>query len=174
MALHEIELESNAKDVAVNFSSSRIAVLHERTISVFRFGVSPVSEPVLERKIDLPEQMIPLQICFRGDEDVFVLLATLVTGFKMVYNAQSNYSHEVKSPGPVRIFAAIDHTSLCIAEGNIVSELRPSSENDPRLLERPLHSHTICIFPYAGPWIESIELVHHAEQVSTQVFPPWR
>ena len=77
MALYEVLLESNAVDVAINSSSTLIAVLHESEVCVYRYNISSkeAQDPILETRCTLEDSAAkPRQVTFRGDSEIFVLL----------------------------------------------------------------------------------------------------
>jgi len=168
MALHEVELASNIKDVAINFSSSRIATLHETAIVILVYDVksSPIIEPVVERTITLPvsDTLTARQICFRGDVDLFILATHLVSGVDMIYDVQKSSFH---SPSAImtllRIFPTLDHDALCVSSSTAISRvdlLEPTEGTS----YGAIMTDNICSYPTPASWVE---VLNHADQVSS-------
>ncbi|KAI9796377.1 MAG: hypothetical protein M1835_004230 [Candelina submexicana] len=77
MALHELELETNAVDVAFSQSNTRIAVLHEASITIFEWDTDPNPSKVPSIRLNIKTILSPgtynRQICFYGDSDLLTL-----------------------------------------------------------------------------------------------------
>jgi elongator complex protein 1 len=76
MALHELKLEEDTVDVAINSAASQVVVLDRTSISVYSYGAfsKQFSPPKLLSKHPLPAGCgTPSQISLRGDDAVFVL-----------------------------------------------------------------------------------------------------
>ncbi|KAF2461618.1 IKI3 family-domain-containing protein [Lineolata rhizophorae] len=80
MALHEINLETNAVDVAFSRSGQRISVLHKGSVALYSYKLlgKPIPQPVLEGRCAFPdpEGCRPRQIRFLGDSKAVVVAAT--------------------------------------------------------------------------------------------------
>lgn len=155
MALHEVELTDNAVDVAINSDNSRIAVLHEASVSIYecKDKASMSSEPFLKTHFALPTctSQMAKQICVNGLEDVFVLLSDLTTGMHVIYHAPSSMSFPVESHDAIRLFQSVDYKSLCVASDKVVSEIDFGVSDDVDLLP---DMSPICTYPALSPYIQ--------------------
>lgn len=168
MALHEIELARNIKDVAINFANTRIATLHETTITVLIYDVkvSPVIDPVVERTIALPisNTVIARQICFRSDVDLFVLAMHLASGVDMIYDVQKSSFHSPSATMSIfGIFPTLDHDALCVTNSTAVSRVNLLEPTEGKQYGT-LMSKNICSFPTSTSWVE---VLNYAGQVSS-------
>jgi elongator complex protein 1 len=75
MSLLRLNLEHPAVDVAVSKSGTRLAVLSDRSLSVYTIGISirPVPAPELLWRSDVLQGHVPRHVAFLGDERVCVL-----------------------------------------------------------------------------------------------------
>lgn len=121
MAHNELTLDSNVVDVAFSKTGTRIAVLMDKSFSIFLWSLKsrPVPVPILESSYPLSDApgSRPRQIAFLDDNDVYVLKdsgpnvshierTTLETrSSKVIYEAGA--SEQLSS-----IFAGIGHQSL--------------------------------------------------------------
>lgn len=91
MALHEVQLDYNALDVAISAKNDRLAVLHARSISVFE--VSPKEgnfRPHFQKKITLTHDSNPLQIAFDDNTALRILDSNLLEGSVSISDAESS------------------------------------------------------------------------------------
>lgn len=121
MAHNELKLDSNVIDVAFSKSGTRMAVLMDKSFSVFLWSLKsrPVPVPILESSYPLPDAPTgrPRQIAFLNETEVYLLKAstpgishiertTLETReTQVVYQAQE--FEELYS-----IFAGVGHSAL--------------------------------------------------------------
>ena len=77
MAHNELKLDSNVVDVAFSKSGTRVAVLMDRSFSIFLWSLKsrPVPAPILESSYPLSDAPAsrPRQIAFVNDNEVYVL-----------------------------------------------------------------------------------------------------
>lgn len=81
MALYESKLQANVKDVAFNATNTKIAALHEDTVSVLRYDTLD-SDPLVSEVVALhsSDGQATRQICFGDDETIYVLGTSLDSG----------------------------------------------------------------------------------------------
>ncbi|KAJ5665766.1 uncharacterized protein N7477_008214 [Penicillium maclennaniae] len=127
MAHNDLPLDSNIIDVAFSKSGARIAVLTEKSFSVFLWSLKsrPVPMPILESSYPLSDApaMRPRQIAFVGETEVYVLKdsgpntdhierTTLET-------RESRVVYQSVEPEQISfIFAGIGHQSLWFAHAS--------------------------------------------------------
>lgn len=158
MARHETTLEKNAKDVAINASGTRIAVLCEQDIYVYSYDIKkkPIPDPVLLWHATAETGYETRQVCFRGDSDVFVLAeeangeASVILRFEI---GTADLPIPIFEPHPVSsLFCSVDWDSICVqTSAGLVLELGADGE-----------WKSICRFPKPTPWPS---LIHHAGEV---------
>lgn len=155
MALHEIELDIEAIDVAVNLSNTKIAVLHRTSFTVLSYSPRNPSEPVIERVEDLPisDMIVARQICYKGDDGLVVLLNNLVTNESLVYDCTNQQESQVPDMMDVlRISSSIDHSALFLVTQNMVKRV-DTFENNTGLLE----TTSVATIPTQAPWVEVVQ-----------------
>lgn len=165
MALHEVLLEGNAVDVAINSSSTLIAVLHESEVCVYRYNISSkeAQDPILETRCTLEDSAAkPRQVTFRGDSEIFVLLDNEDIGESIV--CYKTLDHEgftmipLDSPRIHTAMASVDYSKFCtMDEGGSVSCI------DSDVLDGP---SPISKFPVRPAWIE---VVSHDDEVCSSI-----
>ncbi|KAB2574301.1 Cytochrome c oxidase subunit VIIc [Lasiodiplodia theobromae] len=163
MALHEVLLEGNAVDVAINSSSTLIAVLHESEVCVYRYNISSkeAQDPILETRCTLEDSAAkPRQVTFRGDSEIFVLLDNEDIGESIV--CYKTLDHEgftmipLDSPRIHTAMASVDYSKFCtMDEGGSVSCI------DSDVLDGP---SPISKFPVRPAWIEVVS--HDDEDIA--------
>ncbi|KAH7061357.1 IKI3 family protein [Macrophomina phaseolina] len=155
MALHEVQLESNAVDVAVNSSSTLIAVLNDSEVCVYRYEVSNKSahDPVFDTRHAFGDPSAkPRQIAFRGDSEICVLLDSEDTGEGLVYHkvlGQSEFTiFPLDHPRIHTIFASVDYSKLCIHDDAGAVSTISADVNDVQ--------SALCRFPVKPSWAEVV------------------
>lgn len=155
MAFSENEMQSNAVDIAVNRSATRIAVLHAYSLSIFKCNLAkrPLQEPELMSNHPIP-QCVPRQIAFAGDEQVAVLCAEANTTTSHLFHL----SVEDGDTSPVYdlsrdvalITPSTDHEQICLedVDGNVYEA------NEVKDLESGLPSRALAKLPTYCPWVE--------------------
>ncbi|KAF2471630.1 elongator complex protein 1 [Lindgomyces ingoldianus] len=75
LSLHQLALDHKAVDVAISLSSTRLAVLSDRDISVYALNMRrrPVPAPELMWRSGAFNGHCPRHVAFIGDEDIFIL-----------------------------------------------------------------------------------------------------
>lgn len=168
MARHEVHLAQSAIDVAISFSGTRIAVLHEDQVCIYAYDLisKPISEPVLERNLVLPPSVQhPRQVAFTRDLDVYVLLGSVgPIPDSVCYLCSGGDSEgiykEIGLQESVAIFPTLDYQSICIqAKDGSVASLNPDVTEE-RIAQ--FKTITVAKLPVACPWVE---LVHQADRV---------
>ncbi len=174
MALHELALDQNAIDVAFSQSNTRLAVLHETSISVFDWDIeSKVPKPPSLQftiKTVLTPGTYNRQICFYGESDVLTL-GSEHPGSVMYHYPDDDIARDSRisrlyTQNVCNITTSTDHLTLCIQ-----CETGSSTEDLPFPDREPMHhtSHlksNITIeniaFPVSCPWVE---VIHYNDEV---------
>lgn len=155
MALHEVVLESNAVDVAINSSNTLLAVLHESEVCIYRYDINTkaAKDPVLDTRhaMETPAST-PRQITFRGESEIFVLADSREIGESLVCHKtleQPDFTMlPLDSPRIHSIFNSVDYNQAYIQDdGSAVSMI--SSD----VLEG---QSSLCKFPVRPAWTEVI------------------
>lgn len=162
MALHEVQLENNAIDLAINTSSSLIAVLHNSEVCIYRYEISTkaAQDPVLNTRHAFEHHPAarPRQIAFRDDSEIFVLLDSGDIGESLVYHKtldQSDFSMlPLDSPKIHTIFTSVDYNKLCIQDDAGAVSTVSADINDGQ--------SSLCRFPVKASWAE---VVSHDDEV---------
>jgi len=164
MSLHEFQLKGNASDVAVNHSSSKIAVLHKNSISLIKYSpkIKEPTKPSIEGTIVIPTSSVlrALQICYLGNEELFVLMSNIQNGTIAVYNVTTSRMYNILTPqsAVVNMFPSQEHDCLCLSNGNEVYKVTFDSPVEA-IAERELADlETICAFPNLAPWVEVVRV----------------
>lgn len=81
MALYELQLSANVKDLTFNATNTRIAALHEATVSVISFDTQD-SKPAISEIVPIHNlsNQVTQQICFGDNGNIFVLGTRLGSG----------------------------------------------------------------------------------------------
>lgn len=163
MALHEIQLQSNAIDVAVNQSSSQIAVLHNDAVSLIRYApkVRDSEQPTIVSTVSVPTSstLKAVQICYVGAADIFVLMANLEEYNNLIYHisASSQTGTQLNVPSnATSIFPAQNHDFVCVSNDDVVSKVTVGSSPDGSPYGGFVDLGTICKFPDSSPWVEVV------------------
>jgi len=160
MALHNIQLGSNAIDVSVNRSSSRIAVLHENSISIVRYApkIKDVLEPTIESTASVPSSAVlkAVQISYLGDEDVYVLMTNVVELSYAIYHLRTSRLYTILNTlsAAVSIFPAQSHEYLCVSHGDEVFKVPLDKPADEPSEHAFVDLENICVFPSPAPLVE--------------------
>lgn len=121
MAFSEIDLPENAVDVAVNRSATRIAVLHKRSVSLYKcnFAIKPVEHPALIRHLSMPET-VARQIAFAEEDQITVLYSErnyLVDKVcRLSSEAEIVSSLEDMPSGIASLFPQMDYSKTCFED----------------------------------------------------------
>jgi elongator complex protein 1 len=76
MALHELQLQQNAVDVAIGQSSTCFIVLDLAGITAYNYRITSKStkQPTIIERYQLPEECgTPVQVSLRGDDEIYLL-----------------------------------------------------------------------------------------------------
>lgn len=158
MALCDLELQTEIKDVAINTSNMDMAVLHENSVTLVHAHKdqgphAALSDLKAERVIKLPfsQTQKAQQICFRGEEDIYVLLTDVFSGECSLYDLHKAVFHELPEEVSVNvssIFPSVDHKMFCIATDTGVCELIET--------EGVFETRTLSVSPVITPWVEVV------------------
>jgi elongator complex protein 1 len=165
MALHEITLEVEAIDVAVNLSNTKIAVLHRTSFTILSYDPRISLGPVIERIEDLPisDFVVARQICYKGDDEVLVLMNNLLTNESLVYDCLNQQESQIpNSTNVLRLFPSADYSALFLATEDMVKQV-DTLENTTGLLE----ATTVATIPAPAPWVEVVQC---GEEVCNNIF----
>ncbi|KAL0263264.1 putative elongator complex protein 1 [Diplodia seriata] len=163
MALHEVLLESNAIDVAINSSSTLVAVLHESEVCIYRYNISSkeAQDPVLETRFALEDPAAKArQVAFRGDSDIFVLLDNEDIGESVVCYKTTDQEGftmiPLDSPRIHTVVASVDYSKFCtMDEGGSVSCIGSDVLDGPSPVSK---------FPTKPAWVEVVS--HEDEDIA--------
>lgn len=164
MSLHEISLEITARDVSINLSNTRVAVLHGTSFTIVNHEVkspsSSISEPRIERIEDLPvsDFIVARQICYKGDDELLVLMTNLLTNESILYDCTNQVEAQVPDRlNVLSLTASIGQETFYLTTENSVQKI-DNLENS-----QGYTSLSACA-ALAGPapWIE---VVHVDEEV---------
>jgi hypothetical protein len=161
MALHELQLEQNAVDVALGQSSTRFVVLDRIGLTVYDYSITPksVKEPTLIERYQLPEECgDAVQVSMRGDDEVYVLTHVTDT------NRDEIHSRRIGGGGWNRLSLEMDHIASIFSDQSydklyvqnsqgLISKVSSSAGQD-----YPIKLSALC------PWTELVEL---ADEVGT-------
>lgn len=159
MALHEIEVLSNAIDVAFNVDASLIAVLHQKGISIFEWKsvASSSPPPTLTGRVtfEKPEfsTLAYQQISFAGTNEVLVLQKdeTGASINRYGFNDDTGRMEALGStPNPT---SAISTLSSFFKDG-VAHPFVQGRNGDLYSLAFGDHSLSHCNFPTYLPWVE--------------------
>ena len=168
MSLHEIQLSKRIRDAAVNRSTTRIAVLHENMVTTLAYTTqthlrqAPQIEMIL--KLDIDGSFDACQICFHGDEQLFVLLFELGTNTAALYTVQTNTISPLGNmSSTVRLFPSFNHQELCFLAANTISYIRRGSNLTSS--ENRIVVESSCNVPAMTTWVE---VFSHGEEVRSR------
>lgn len=163
MGLHDIAVETNITDVAFNADGSRIAVLHQREISIFDWKDCTVAThaPILATKITLGHDRTIRdsfqQLVFADMDDILVLQHLRLTQESRRYGRdQVTGRMEEKTTEQSPSFAIFGLSSF--SEGGTVHPFVHGLAGGLHSL-RSQHSTTLnCQIPPSLPWVEILAL----------------
>jgi len=163
MALHEIELEHEVIDVTVNLSNTRVAVLHSTCVTVLNYEpkTAATSDPVIERTEVLPisDFIIARQICYKGDDQLLVLMTNLLTNDNLIYDCLSLQESQVPDGVEVlQLSPSLDHETLHLTTPAAIQQVE-SLENPDGYLDLS----TLTELPTTAVWTE---VVHCGDEVN--------
>jgi hypothetical protein len=166
MALHEIELENGAVDVAVNLSNTRVAVLHNTSVTTLKYEpkTSATSDPVIERTEVLPitDFIVARQIRYKGDDQLLVLMTNLLTNDNLIYDCSTQQESQVPDGVEVlQLFPSLDHETLHLTTAATVQQV-DSLENANGYLELT----TLTELSGTATWTE---VVHCGDEVEFSI-----
>ncbi|PBP19397.1 IKI3 family protein [Diplocarpon rosae] len=159
MALHDLEVPSNAIDVAFSADGSLVAVLHQQGISVFEWKSVAASAPppVLTGRVTFDKadycRLTHRQISFTDTNQVLVLqqdeTAPRITRYG--FNEETGRMEAVasnESPSSA-IF-----TLSCYVKDGLAHPFMQGQKGDLHTLESGYPSLSHCKFPLYLPWVE--------------------
>jgi len=165
MALHEINMEAVARDVSVNMTNTKIAVLHGTSFTIIDYEVqspsSSIREPKIERIEDLPisDFIVARQICYRGDDELLVLMTNLLTNESIIFDCTNQVEAQVPDRlNVLSLFASLGQDALYLTTENSVQCIHAIQNSEGYTT---LTASTTLTVP--APWVE---VVHIGEQVS--------
>lgn len=157
MALHEVILQEDAIDVSISQTNARIAVLHRNSYSIFGYSSEhdPSTQSTLKITATFPfntdhKNETRLQICFLGEDDIFMLSKQLVSdGVSHIYDLNT---WQICSLNNIAgIFPSQDHTKLYASDQTTLYEIY---ENGQMCLRTPFDWK----FPIPVSWVEVVHL----------------
>lgn len=164
IALHELKIEAVARDVSVNMSNTRIAVLHGTSFSVIKYEVrspsSSIEEPTIERIEDLPvsDFIVARQICYKGDDELLVLMTNLLTNESIIYDCTDQVEAQIPDQlNVLSLFPSIGQDALFLTTENSVQQI-VSIENSEGYTTLAAHTGLSA----SATWVE---VVHIGERV---------
>ena len=162
LALHELDLPGNIVDCAVNSTNSRLAVLHDCAISLFDCSQKSCSspEPRMTETLSLPPagEFVPLQICFSGENEVFVLLSDLSNGNSLLYDTQrSSYTQTLSPSKMMRLCPAVDFAHVFAADDCRLSRLKTGRSMKALKTSQVSFDETKYSFPSPTPYVTVVE-----------------
>jgi len=167
MALHEINMEAVARDVSVNMSNTKVAVLHGTSFTIIDYEAkSPSSstrEPKIERIEDLPisDFIVARQICYKGDDELLVLMTNLLTNESIIYDCTNQVEAQVPDRlNVLSLFASLEQEALYLTTEASVQRI-DALENSQGYTSLTAHA----ALPAPAPWVE---VVHIDEEVGLQ------
>jgi len=164
MALHEIGLENGAIDVTVNFSNTRVAVLHSTCVTILNYEpkMSATSDPIIESTEVLPisDFIVARQICYKGDDKLLVLMTNLLTNDTLIYDFSTQQESQVPDGVEVlQLSPSLDHETLHLTTAAAVQQV-DSLENTNGYLELT----TLTELSATATWTE---VVHCNDEVKS-------
>lgn len=142
MALHELHVKDCIIDVAVNQSSTKIAILTKKEIQVFAINLKsrPIKAPHLEWQHNfIQSSRLPRQIAFKGDSTVYILMDDSSENqcfFGKSTAEEINYHRTMQSTSVTSILTSRDFNSLSVqySDGVVCNE-SPGGSNEDILLD---------------------------------------
>ncbi|KAL2073136.1 hypothetical protein VTL71DRAFT_10460 [Oculimacula yallundae] len=159
MALHEIEVSSNAIDVAFNADASFIAVLHRKGISVFEWKSVAASSPAptLTGRVTFQEaEFFPVvyqQITFAGTNEVLVLQKD-DTGSSINQYGFDDDTGRMELLRPVTSPISTITTLSSFFKNDVARPFVQGKKGNIHSLATEEHSLAHCSFPMYLPWVE--------------------
>lgn len=158
MALHELTLEMNVVDAAVNSTNTCIAVLHADAVAIFDSLEKdvPAPEPSFRVSQQLPPatDMVPSQICFCGEQEIYILFHNLKASSAGIFALHTkSWIHAMGASKMCRITPSVDYSNLLTSSDSAASMLSvgQSATVGP---EDGTTTRPICTFPTAPVQVE--------------------
>ncbi|KAK5165983.1 hypothetical protein LTR04_000926 [Oleoguttula sp. CCFEE 6159] len=136
MALHEVACRHNIVDVAINCSSTLLAVLHDSSVAIYDFDPcsKPPKEPLFREDIFLPLHIDAWtrQIAFLGDSNIFVLTGISNNAMNSLYKMSLGVLREpvlVDQTPSTLLLSSTNHDRICIEEEAALPEARNGHGN---------------------------------------------
>ncbi|KAF2399320.1 IkappaB kinase complex, IKAP component [Trichodelitschia bisporula] len=116
MALHELHLEHNIVDVAMDPLSSCLAVLDFAGFSVYEYKISSKKAPapkLLERRYFEEPHMVPYQLVIGGQDELYILAHDWKNNRDAIFLIDKEI-YGYTEPRISTMFLAIGHKELCV------------------------------------------------------------
>jgi elongator complex protein 1 len=160
MALHELQIQSNAIDIAFNADASLIAVLHHHGISIFEWKsvLASSSPPVLTGRVSFEitasTAIIQQHISFADKGEVFVMQRNSSISIIKQYgfNEDTGRMEELAS---TKISHAASTLSSFFQDGTVHPFVQ-GRKGDLHSLTFGEHTLSHCNFPIYLPWVEIV------------------
>lgn len=167
MALHELNLQQDAIDVAISRSSTQLAILDRSHIKVYKYSITPksVKQPELCSEHPLLENCLgPVQIAWRGENEVFLLASDAGS------NRDALYLLDIEAENWVLVDSGLDHIATIFSSQDYDEVYVQSSLG----LVIPAGSasganskHNSVKLPVLSPWAEAVTI---GEEVSPPLY----
>ena len=163
MALHELQVQSNAIDVAFNADASLIAVLHQDGTSIFEWKsvLASSSPPVLTGRVTFEKTESPTiihqHISFADKDGIFVMQRNESSSIikRYGFNEDTGRMEELAST------ANPSHTASTLSsffQDGTVHPFVQGRKGDLHSLTFGEHTLSHCNFPMYLPWVEIVSL----------------
>ncbi|KUJ12018.1 elongator complex protein-like protein 1 [Mollisia scopiformis] len=159
MALHEVEVQSNALDVAFNADTSLVASLHSQGISLFEWKAAtvPSVSPNLTGRVTFAQidrqQSVYQQICFGRTNELLVLKRCDSESNSVV----DRYGFDDVT-GRIELISSetegVSYTLLSSFQGDTAYPFVQSRSGDLHSLTTADRSTWHCSFPHYLPWVD--------------------
>lgn len=163
MALHELNLQQNAIDVAISQHSQHLAVLGRTQVTIHKYEVTSklVKPPRVLAEHPLPESCeAPVQVAWRGEQEIFVLTHDAGLNRDAIYllntETSSWTSVDVGMGHTASLFSSQNYNELYIQNSlGLVVAAPPDTKDklEPSSIKLPV----LC------PWVETVTI---ADEVS--------
>lgn len=158
MSLQQLSLESQAVDVALSMSGTRLAVLSDTHISVYATDMTkrPVPVPTLLWRENALDGHVPRHVAFLGDDKIFVLTDSWDEEESSLWTSTEEelvYRGPILEPGRVSsITSSVDYQKLYLHfQDGTLYEVEAPNESQPQTTQ-------IHRFPTFAPEVRVVML----------------
>lgn len=161
MALHDIDIPSNAVDIAFNTDGLHIAVLHQQGLSIFEWKNVAASGPApqLTGRVTFSKtessDAISLQVSFTNKDEVLVLQKFESESIIKRYGFDEDTGRMDEVPSPDSPSTTIS-TLLSFCQDSVVHPFVQGNSGDLHSLTFGDESLSHCNFPTFMPWAEIV------------------